>query len=370
MAKDDGMGEKTEEATPKRREEARERGQVAKSQDLTGALIMLIGFAALYILGNWFGGKLVGHFRHPLMHLGDEPLNDLAMLEYVPELAVALITLLLPFLFVLAVLAFVATAMQVGLKASPQAFEFKPEKLDPIKGIGRLFSIRSLVKLISGIVKIVLVGLVVYFLLVTSLPSVMGFIGQFDYMHNNVGPVVKFIADMICWMGIMAGGTLTIIGIIDFAYQKWQHNEDLKMSKQEVKDEMKNMEGDPQIKRKRREFARQMAQRQMVNETGSADVVVTNPTHFSVALKYRDGDPAPRVVAKGTDRLALKIREVASENKVPIVEKPELARALYRWVDINELVPDTYWDAVAEVLAYVYSMDEEKRKRALGESAN
>lgn len=366
MAKDDGLGEKTEPATPKRREEARKKGQVAQSKDLAGAVTMLVGFATLRWLGAYFGGTLVEYFAWPLQNL-DAPIPSTTdAFIFADQAGYMVLGFLAPLLLVLFVVTFVVVAMQVGFKLAPEAFEFKPDKFDPIKGLGRIFSMRSLVKLLLGLFKIAVVGALLIMVLIWELPNVMAFIYYFDGINNNVGGIVVYLADMLCLLGIYAGSALVAIGVIDWAYQKWQHEEDLKMSKQEIKDEMKNMEGDPQIKRKRMEQARSMAFSRNMSQVEEADVVVTNPTHYSIAIRFNEHDPAPRVLAKGADNLALRIREIAMEHDVPIVEKPELARALYRWVEIDELIPHKYWKPVAEVLAYVYEMDKRKRERALG----
>ena len=364
MPPEDDLGEKTEDATPRRREEAREQGQVALSKDLCASVLLLVGFSTILILGKWMGEGFLGLIRKPLENLDamwGTPDNVIA--EGVMG-AVALATYLLPLLGVLLVLSVLVPLVQVGFHITPKAFELKLDRFNPISGIGRLFSMRSSVKLGIGIAKITVVAAVLTHILLGELPKIMSHMGLFDGVSNNSRIIVAYLLEMICWLGIYAGGTLTVLALIDYAYQRWQHSKDMMMSKQEVKEEMKNMEGDPLIKRKRLERARALAQKRMMNQVPKADVVVTNPTHYSVALRYHDGDHAPRLLAKGADMLALKIREVASEYNIPIVEKPELARALYRWVEVDEFIPDKYWAPVAEVLSYVYQMDKKKAKRA------
>ncbi|NUQ34764.1 MAG: EscU/YscU/HrcU family type III secretion system export apparatus switch protein, partial [Planctomycetaceae bacterium] len=273
---------------------------------------------------------------------------------------------LTPLVLLFLVIAFASMVLQVGWHISPKAFELNFGKMDPIKGMKKVLGMRGLMKLLTGMAKIAVVSAILLVVISAEMPRIMNFFGLFDYQNNTSGPIVVYILDMLCWIGIYAGATLTALAVVDYAYQRWQHNEDIKMSKHEVKEEMRNMEGDPQIKRKRLERARSMAQKRMEQQVPDADVVVTNPTHYSCALRYRDKDPAPRLLAKGTDRMALRIREIASQHGVPIVEKPELARAIYRWVEVDEFVPESYWKAVAEVLAYVYQLDEAKKKRALG----
>jgi len=370
MAKDDGLGEKTEPATPKKREEARKKGQVAQSKDLAGAVTMLVGFAAIRTMGGYFGGKMIEFFAWPLQHLDTMPPSEHAYYVFTQEAGTAILAYMAPLLIILFVVTFAVVALQVGFHMAPEAFEFKPEKFDPIKGIGKIFSMRSLVKLLLGLFKITVVGCLLAIVLAYEIPEIRAFFYLFDGRNNNIAAIVVYLADWLCLLGIYAGAALVVIGIIDWTYQKWQMEQDMKMSKQEIKDEMKNMEGDPQIKRKRMEQARSMAFSRNVSQVSEADVVVTNPTHYSIAIRFSETDPAPRVLSKGADNLALRIREVAMENDVPIVEKPELARALYRWVEIDELIPHKYWKPVAEVLAYIYEMDKKKRERALGGGPN
>jgi flagellar biosynthetic protein FlhB len=365
MPKDDGMGEKTEPATQKRREEAREKGQVAKSQDLTGALVMLLGFASLKVLGTWLGPQILAYFRWPFANLDGYELGMETHISGWSSGIGGLLLIMSPLLGVLFVVAAAVTVMQVGFHFAPKAFELDINKMNPIKGFQKLFSVRSLTKLVLGLAKTAVLGLMLWMFMASEMDWMMGMMSFFDGTSKNAANVTLYLLDAVIWLGIYAGATLTIIGIIDFSYQKWQHDEDLKMSKQEVKEEMKNMDGDPMIKRKRMERARKVAMGRMMKAVPEADVVVTNPTHYSVAIRYIDKERAPRVVAKGQDLLALKIREIASEHRVPIVERPELARALYRYAEIDEFVPEEHWGTVAEVLAYVYSIDKRRKNRAL-----
>jgi len=362
---DDSMGEKTEDATPKRREEAREKGQVAKSQDLTGALIILIGFASLKLFAHWMGPDLLAYFQWPLANLDAYGGTlDSHIAGWASGIG-GMLLVLSPFLGVLFVVAAAVTIMQVGFHYAPKAFELDINKMNPITGLQKLVSLRALTKLTFGLAKVAILTVVLWMFIVSELDWVLGMMAFFDGTNKNAAQITLYLLDAIIWLGIYAGATLSIIGIIDYSYQKWQHEQDMKMSKQEVKEEMKNMDGDPMIKRKRMERARKMAQGRMMKAVPDADVVVTNPTHYSVAIRYMDKESAPRVVAKGQDLLALKIREIASENRVPIVERPELARALYRYAEIDEFVPEQHWGAVAEVLAYVYSIDKRRKDRAL-----
>ena len=244
---------------------------------------------------------------------------------------------------------------QVGLNFNTEAISFKPDKLNPINGFGRMFSKRSLVELIKSLLKILIIGYFLYRFLSRQLLAMPQFI-YFD-LATSLGQMSKIVFNM----AFQVIGVIFLLGLMDYGYQKWQTTQDLKMTKQEVKDEMKQTEGDPQIKGKIRQKQRQMAMSRMMQEVPKADVIVTNPTHFAVALQYSKGMPAPRVAAKGQDLVARRIKDIAREAHVPIVENRPLARALYASTEVGDLVPAELYQAVAEVLAYVYRLKHRRR---------
>ncbi|MBQ1336673.1 MAG: flagellar biosynthesis protein FlhB, partial [Selenomonadaceae bacterium] len=239
---------------------------------------------------------------------------------------------------------------QVGLNFNTESIGFKLDKLNPINGFGRIYSKRTLVELVKSIFKIIVIGFFLYNYLKDEIP----FMPQFIYY--DLGTSLQEISKILFAMVFQVIAVIIIMAVLDYAYQKWQTTQDLKMTKQEVKDEMKQSEGDPQIKGKIRQKQRQMAMSRMMQEVPKADVIVTNPTHFAVALQYHQGMTAPLVVAKGQDLVAQKIKDAAREHDVPIVENKPLARALFFSVEIGDIVPPELYQAVAEVLAYVYRL--------------
>ena len=366
MAKDE-QGEKTEQPTRKRRQDSREKGQVAKSQDLTGSVMMLVACTVLYVFGPWMAGRIVRSCVYLFSHMDSIEISMQTTNAHTAAGGVMIAATVAPLLAALFVTSGVMTVMQVGFKFSGKPFELDVTRFDPIKGIGRLFSFRAAMKLITGIMKIGSVALVVGFALHAELPKILALMKNMSTRGNPTPRVAAYITEQAILLGIYSSFVLVVISLLDYAYQRWQHTQDLKMTKQEVKEEMRNMEGDPQIKKRRLEVQRRVAQGRMMHDASQADVMVTNPTHYTVALTYQREEAVPRVVAKGADLLALKLRELAKENDIPLVEKPELARALYRLVDVGDTVPEAHWKAVAQVLAFIWGKDEQKKQELLRE---
>ena len=348
----DEMGERTEQPTSKRLSEARGRGQVAKSMDLS-ASIDLIG-AALLLLA--FGSFLIAGLAAIVRYLLDdrisgsalEPGSVAAMLWWA---ATHTAVLSAPFLLIMLVVAGLAHVVQFGLLLSPEAIALKLEKLDPIAGVGRMFKLRTIVKTLVSVTKLIIAAAVAFLIVTDEWPK----IAQLALL--GVGPgyvaMIDIITRVLIWLLLL----LLVVGVVDFTYQKWQHTRDLMMTKQQVKDEYRSMEGDPEVKGRRLRIARQMAMQRLGQAVPTADVVVTNPTHFAVALKYDpDAMAAPRVVAKGADFMAFRIRELAAASGIPIVERPPLARALYAKAPVGRQISAEHFQAVAEILAYVYRL--------------
>ncbi len=357
FAKDGPGGEKTEEPTSKKLEDARKEGQVAKSKEVTSAFEMLAAFFLFRIWVENIGVNFVGEMQelysqipeYTRLYEGHIQASTFRML-FIEALLRILLTIL-PFLLVGFLVAFVANLLQVKWKITGKPLQPKFNKLNPVSGFKRIFSKNSLVELLKSILKLVLIGYVV-----------------FDYLKKNMPPILQ-LYDISLNQGIALVGTLVInlgirislfymlIAAADFAYQKIKFKNDMKMTKQEVKDEYKNQEGDPQIKGKQRQRMMEASRRRMMQQLPEADVVITNPTHFAVAIKYEpEVYDAPYVVAKGADYLAQKIKDVAKENHIEIVENKPLARMLYANVDVGSVVPPELYQAVAEVLAFVYHL--------------
>lgn len=357
----DDQGDKTEAPTPRRRAEAREQGNVARSQDLTVALLLLGVMLTLHATGP----KMVEALK-VLVHemLSPDFLSDFTTESattgamhclYVAGVAMA------PLLIGVVVIAIVANILQVGLYFSPTRLQPNIAALNPFRGVGRIFSTRSPMNLLMGIAKMIVLSLVAYSAVHSRIADVVG-VERLSFVQ-----IFGLGAGLVYSIAIRVGVALLILAIIDYSYQRWRHEQDLKMTKQEVKEEMRRMEGDPKIKQRRRQIALQMLKRKLKKDVPTADVVVTNPTEFAVALKY-DAQTmhAPRVIAKGQGPIAQHIREIAIASGVPILERKPLARALYKMVEVGQEIPEQFYSAVAEILAYVYELSGRmKRKQAV-----
>jgi flagellar biosynthetic protein FlhB len=346
------FGEKTEAPTPRRRAEAREQGNIPRSQDLTAALLLL---AALVLL-NVMGPHLVEALRSLVGDmLGPASLTDTSTADATRGVMHAFLiaaAACAPFLIGLAVAAVLANVGQVGLQLSTQRLAPNLAALNPLNGLGRIFSGgRGGMRLLLDALKIILLGLVGYSAIHGRLMQVIG------VQRLSFGQIFLLGSALVYSIGLRIALTLLILAVIDYAYQRYRIEQGLKMSKQEVKEEMRRMEGDPKVKQRRRQLAVQRAAQQLKKEVPKADVIVTNPTEYAIAIKYdQDTMNAPKVVAKGKDFLAARIRQIAIENGIPILERKPLARALYRMVEVGQEIPEEFYAAVAEILAYVYEL--------------
>jgi flagellar biosynthetic protein FlhB len=345
MALDDG-GDRTEAPTPRRLQEARDEGRIPRSVDLTAAVALMAAVILLKILGDGlFGGllQITGDLGEPLDVAG----GDLAAV--VLRVALATARGLLPFLGLLLLATALGAVVQSGLSPSLKPLEPKLEKLNPAAGVRRLFSLDSATRAGQGVFKITLVALVAYVTITGELDTVLN-----AGLLEPAG-IVQMSAALLYKLALRLGLTLLVLALLDYWYQRWNWWRRLKMTKQEVRDELKRMEGDPQMRQRRRQLQMRLALQRVGIDVPKADVVVTNPTEYAVALKYDEATmTAPRVMAKGKDLLAARIRQVAQQHRIPIVQRPPLARALYAAVEVGKEVPPAYYRAVAEVLAYVY----------------
>ena len=342
-------GEKTEKATPKKRQDSRKKGQVAKSQDVNTSVNLLAVFSVLLLLGPYMYGRLSGVVRDYLQQSADAHFSEEDIQTILVEVLLQMGMVLGP-VFAAAVLAgILANVVQIGFMFSTESIQFKLEKLDPIKGFKRIFSMRAIVELLKSILKISFVGTVAFWVLWQRMDEIM------ILSQVSLGDAMSTIADITVKVGLYAAAALLFIALLDYLYQKYDFEKNIRMSKQDIKDEYKNSEGDPLIKSKIKQKQRQMAAQRMMQEVPNADVVITNPTHFAIALKYdAEKADAPLVVAKGVDFVAQKIKYIAKENDVVMVENRPLARALYDQADIGQAIPEEFFKAVAEILAFVY----------------
>ena len=361
FAKDGPGGEKTEEPTAKKLSDARNEGQVAKGKDLTSAVMLLVLFMVLrFTVGN-MGEGFIECFNKNYTQIGDlftsthGEYNMQYTIALIQSAALDMLKLLIPFFGIGFIIAIVIELAQVKWKPTSKPLQPKLSKFNPINGIKRMFSVRTLVSLIKQVVILVVIFIVVY----NKLKSRMSDI----YMLYDIPLIsaIMFLGDIIFDIGTVICVIYTIIGIADYVFEKRKFKKEMMMTKQEVKDEWKNTEGNPEVKNKIRQKMSEASRRRMMQAVPEADVVITNPTHFAVALKYEQNKgKAPVVVAKGEDYLAAKIKEAARENNIEIVENKPLARMLYYNVELDEEIPPELYQAVAEVLAFVYNI---KNKR-------
>lgn len=349
MAED--LGEKTEAPTGRRLADARERGSIAKSQDLSAAIDLIAGVLLIAIFGGALLRAFAGVMRHVLA-TPSETLNARALGGVLRSIAWESMLAVAPILGMLVVVAIGAQLVQVGFVFSTTPLEPKWERLNPFVGFGKIFNRRNGVRTVTSVVKLVVMSLVAW----VYVRSRLGMVAGLPLLTTFAGVAVigRLIMELLAWLLAV----MLIIGAADYLYQRWQHTRDLRMSKEEVKDERRSMDGDPTIKGKRLKMMRDMAVQRINAAVPKADVIVTNPTHYSVAIRY-DSDTmrSPRVVAKGVDAMAMRIRQVAMIHKVPIVERPPLARGLYFGVEVGQEIKPEFYQAVAELLAYVYRLE-------------
>ena len=351
----DSSSEKTEKATPKKRNKAREEGQVAKSQEIGTAAMLLAGFAGLALFAGGILTGIIDLFAFHFLLLPDsvDIFESVFLARHVAWVMGQILLICAPLFAVGMVVGLITNVVQVGWKITPKAFKPKMSKFNPIKGMKRIFSMQSVMNLVKSLLKFTLIITVVVFMLMGELeiiPSVM---------DMELGAAMSYFGGLVVRMGLTIGVMYIFIAVLDFAYTKWKHEKDLKMTKQEVKEEWKQAEGNPQIKGKIRQKMREVSMRRMMQNVPQADVIITNPTHYAVALKYDMLGAlggAPILVAKGVDFMAKRIKDVAAENDIPVVENPPLARAIYNDVDIDKEIPEELYLAVAEIMAYVFKL--------------
>ena len=351
MAEEQTGQERSEQPTAKRLTEARKKGQVARSRELNTLLVMLVSALTLWLFSATAMSGLTAIVSEALSPSGDVLREPELIPVHLMQVMISALMLIAPFLAITVVAALAGPALMGGLLFSAEAIAFKAEKLDPIKGLGRVFSTKGLIELVKALLK---------FFLVLGVAALIYKFLERDVMSLITLDVREGIArsgSMIMVALVLLSATLVLIAAIDVPYQLWSHNKQMRMTKQEIKDESKETDGRPEVKSRIRQLQHEASQRRMLQDVPDADVVITNPTHYSVALKYdKDGSGAPRVVAKGQDLIAFKIRSIAMEHDVAIYEEPPLARALHGTAEIGDEIPGPLFLAVARVLAYVYHL--------------
>ena len=350
-------GNKTEKATPKKRRDERKKGNVFKSQDAVAVAGLLGTFATLWLLTGTFAQQLGGFMTLCLATAGEES-RDVG--GVCGELAVQGIVLVVKTVGIVALVAILcavaATFAQTRFLVSTESMKPKFSRLSPLQGFKRLFSLKSLVETLKNLIKIAIL-MAIIFLSIRDM-----FLESSNYLYTDLTAAAAHLVEMAGEMVVRICIAFVAVAAMDFFYQWWDYEKNMMMTKQEVKEEYKQMEGDPQVKGKIKEIQRRRAQQRMMQQVPGSDVVIRNPTHFAVALRYKpDQDDAPIVLAKGQDNIALRIVQIAEENKVAVIENVPLARALYAQAELNQMIPPELYGAVAEVLVYIFQLNDKKQ---------
>jgi len=367
MAESDS-GEKTEEPTAKKLDDAKKKGQIARSKDL-GTMFVLVGSAvALMIVGSALVESLSNIMKRLFTLSREESLDMNALFGVLQGTLTDIISPLMWIFVIIIFAAFVGNTMLGGMSFSAEAMAPKLNRMSPIEGFKRMFGVKALVEFIKSLLKFFVVFIVAYILLAGLFDEILG-------LSLEATPInYEHATSMLLWMFLALALSIGIIAAIDAPYQVWEHNRQLKMTKQEVKDEFKNTEGSPEIKGRIRRAQYEMSQRRMMQDVPDSDVVITNPTHYAVAIKYdAAAGGAPTLVAKGIDEMAIHIRTIAKEHNVEILQSPALARSLYYTAEVNKNIPEELFAAVAQVLAFIYQLNEHKKgkgKRPTGLAKN
>ncbi|MFO7761321.1 MAG: flagellar biosynthesis protein FlhB [Desulfobia sp.] len=351
MAEEQGGQEKTEEPTAKRLREGREKGDVAKSIEVPSALILLLALLSIYMMRGWFYDRLLDIFQVYLPNLHSIVVTTENMVAVLRQAVASIAVILGPLMAIIIVAGLVGNFGQIGFLFTTEKMIPKYDKIDPIKGLGRIFSLQTLATGLKSIAKIIIVGLVAYLEISKYLPQTL------PLMDQGIYAIFVFYIKVSFWIFLKSALIIAVLAAVDYAFQRWQFREKMKMTKQEVDEEAKSTEGDPQVKGKIRSIQQEMARKRMMAEVPEAEVVITNPTRLAVALSYDSETMAsPAVTAKGRGLIAKRIKEIALENNVPLVEDKPLAQTLYKEVEIGSQIPENLYQAVAEIMAYVYNL--------------
>jgi flagellar biosynthetic protein FlhB len=354
---DESADDRTEEATPERRQEFREKGQVAVSKEITSVFVLFAGVVFMSNYITYLTDEIKRIWITQFQQVGNLNLNPENFLHYFHRTFIEVIVLIIPLFVVTGVVATFVTFAQTRFNFSWKKISPDFTKMNPLSGIKRMVGLQSVVELLKGLLKMTIVGTASYIILISEWNKVPGL------MLYSIPQIWGYWASITKTLFWTVTGLLLFVGALDLAYNIFEVEKKLKMTKQEVKEEYKKREVDPHVKAKIRRLQRDMAMQQMLEDTKSATAIITNPTHYSIAIKYELGMPSPIVIAKGVDFLALRIREVAKENEIPLVENKPLARTLFKMVEIGEEIPESLYKAVAEVIKYVFRLKGTKLRR-------
>ncbi len=353
MASDSEQGERTEEPTPQRREDFRKRGQVAQTREFSSVLLLFCGVLIIWLMSRFLFMQLFDIFNYAL---GDNLVSAVRHGDVLAAIRLAFtraMIIVLPVAFAFWLMGFVSSLLQIGFLYNEEALQLRWDRLDPVQGLKRIFSLRSLMEGLKALLKVGVILGIAYLMLrdqIEMLPRLMSF---------SIGQIFQFLGELTIRLLAGVGFFMLVLSGVDYLFQRWQTEKEMRMTKQEVKEEVKSREGDPLVRARIKRIQREIASRRMMEEVPKADVIVTNPTHIAVALKYDETMVAPKVIAKGADRIAEKIKEIARKHGIPLVENKPLARAMFKTLKIGQVIPRELYTAVAEVLSYVYRL---KRK--------
>ena len=351
MAEENKDQERTEEPTPKKREKSREEGQVAKSRELASVAVLGVSLIYFYFASSVLITRIMDMMKSHFARAGSTTLTIDSIQALAIDMILQTVAILAPFLILLIIASLAANLLQVGFMFSPKAIAPKLSKIDPIKGFKRMFSLRSVTELVKSVLKIVIIAMVAWLTVRSEIDSTL------PLMDQEVGEILVYISRVSFRILAMTCWVLVALAILDYVYQRWEFERNLKMTKQEVRDENKQTEGDPLIKGRIRRLQREMARKRMMAAVPKADVIITNPEHLAVALQYSpESMSAPVVVAKGAGFIAEKIREIAVNHHIPLIENKPVAQLLYKIGQVNQTIPEAMYKAVAEILAQVYAL--------------
>ena len=344
-------GEKTEKATPQKRQESKRKGQVAKSAEIPSALIMIGGVMLLSFLGGWLLDQIMAIYRINFTQYINWEWTSSNVRTLFEQMTVNAVKIMAPIMLAAVVFGILGNYVQVGSMFTTEPLKMQLNRLDPVQGAKRIFSIRALVELAKSLMKIAIIGFAAFSVLWAERDEL------FLLSQKTLGASLSFIGGLTIKLALIAAAILMVLAIFDYMYQKYEFEKNIRMSKQDIKDEYKKSEGDPLIKQKIKERQRSMSMNRMIQDLPNSDVLITNPTHYAIAIQYdAETMEAPKVIAMGKDHLALKIKEKAKELDIVIMENKPLARALYAQVEVGDSVPEDLFLAVAEVLAYIYRL--------------
>lgn len=344
-------GEKTEKATPQKRQESKRKGQVAKSAEIPSALIMIGGVMLLSFLGGWLLDQILAIYRINFTQNINWEWTTANVRTLFEQMTMNAMKIMAPIMLAAVVFGILGNYVQVGSMFTTEPLMPKLDRLDPVQGAKRIFSIRALVELAKSLMKISIIGFAAFSVLWSEKDEL------FLLSQKTLGASLSFIGGLTIKLALTAAAILMVLAIFDFMYQKYEFEKNIRMSKQDIKDEYKKSEGDPLIKQKIKERQRSMSMNRMIQDLPNADVLITNPTHYAIAIQYdAETMEAPKVIAMGKDHLALKIKEKAKELDIIVMENKPLARALYAQVEVGDSVPEDLFLAVAEILAYIYRL--------------